>query len=75
MTVYCLHCDLWNVPSKRIVRLCEFLLGFQSCGTMFGIYSLEYIQQFIVGYDTGMGNAAWSVMLDLCCRVSPFMRL
>ena len=33
-TVRCLHCDLWNVPSKRILRLREFLRGFHSHGTV-----------------------------------------
>lgn len=26
-TAWCLHCDLWNVPSKRVLGVCEFLRG------------------------------------------------
>lgn len=30
LTVWCLHCDLWNVPLKRILRLHDFPYGHEA---------------------------------------------
>lgn len=34
LTAWCLHCDLWNVPLKRILRLHDFPYGYESSGTV-----------------------------------------
>ena len=62
---WCLHCDLWNVPSKRILTLREFLRGSRSRGTMLNQHLLSR-----VFYPAIHSKRLWLWMvpyLSLCC--------